>query len=388
MKISDPLSKFFLFIVVLTSTVTANSQISDNPQVSIDSISLENNRAHLAWSSGKAPFSILFSSDLTHWLEIQRTWESRSTSPVYSQSGFFRIMESNAVAPGNFVGQLRTGEGEFNGPMELHRLKTIWDAYLPEKGSVSSVPSTYFESLVFVITEFDTSFQSPRQRIGQFKEFPESRISHSDQSMTVNWVIRDDLLTRNYSLKMDFPYNIQSTQKNIYLSDPLYTLSCRYSAGQPDIEFFPDILTTQGLDDECYLYELVEDEIPDWFNRAVNLNLRGFNLQISYTLGIPKYRGSPVFIFKTPILNSWTRTIISGLTSVPMEITSRFAQTYAPGHHNFWEYFLLDPASEPTLDESSLQELKKRNIRYILVLAGPEVSKPEIHFIGFDHSIF
>lgn len=374
--------------MVLTSTMNAESQTPANAPVTIDSISHENNQAHLSWSSGNPPFSILYSSDLTHWLEVQRTQASHSTCPAFNQSGFFRIQESSAVAPGSYLGQLRTGEGEFHEPMELHRLKTLWDAYLPHGVEASNIPATYFESLVFVITEFDNTFQSPRQRIGQFKEFPEYSISRSTQSMTVKWVIQDDLLTRNYSLKMDFPYNIQSAQKNIYLSDPQYTLSCRYSVAQPDIEFFPELLMTQGINDECFLYEMAEEEIPDWFKRSVTVSRRGVSLRISYTLGIPKYQGSPAFIFKTPVLDRWTKTTVTGLTSSPIEISSRFAQTYAPGHHNFWEYFLLDPASDPNVDTQSLQELKNRNIRYILLFAGPEISQPEIHFIGFDHTIF
>ena len=39
------------------------------------------------------------------------------------------------------------------------------------------------------------------------------------------------------------------------------------------------------------------------------------------------------------------------------------AQTYHPGHHNFWEEFLFDPYLEPGFDPELLEELAARNIR-------------------------
>jgi hypothetical protein len=40
-----------------------------------------------------------------------------------------------------------------------------------------------------------------------------------------------------------------------------------------------------------------------------------------------------------------------------------YAQTYQPGHHNFWETFLFDPHLEFDLDPDLLEELTARNIR-------------------------
>ena len=39
------------------------------------------------------------------------------------------------------------------------------------------------------------------------------------------------------------------------------------------------------------------------------------------------------------------------------------AQTYHPGHHNFFEEFIFDPHLEPGIDPTILSELAARNIR-------------------------
>ena len=51
----------------------------------------------------------------------------------------------------------------------------------------------------------------------------------------------------------------------------------------------------------------------------------------------------------TAPLKQWKETIIQGLTPEPIVLTSWYAQTYAPGHHNFWEEFIFEPAQELSL---------------------------------------
>ena len=69
----------------------------------------------------------------------------------------------------------------------------------------------------------------------------------------------------------------------------------------------------------------------------------------------------------TAPLKQWKETIIQGLTLEPIVLTSWYAQTYAPGHHNFWEEFIFEPAQEESLPESQRQALEAADIRQIYV---------------------
>lgn len=69
----------------------------------------------------------------------------------------------------------------------------------------------------------------------------------------------------------------------------------------------------------------------------------------------------------TAPLKQWKETIIQGLTPEPIVLTSWYAQTYAPGHHNFWEEFIFEPAQEESLPESQRQALEAADIQQIYV---------------------
>jgi hypothetical protein len=97
----------------------------------------------------------------------------------------------------------------------------------------------------------------------------------------------------------------------------------------------------------------------------------------------PKYSG--FVIIKTLPLAAWERTTITGLTTTPLVLTSDFAQTYAPGHHNFTETFLFEPALDPNVTAEQRAELATADIRLIHVFHDRDLGGPNIvRVIGFD----
>jgi hypothetical protein len=81
----------------------------------------------------------------------------------------------------------------------------------------------------------------------------------------------------------------------------------------------------------------------------------------------PDYSGGGFVIIKTFPLAAWDHTTITGLTTSPLVLTDDFAQTYAPGHHNFTEVFLFEPALDPGITAEQRAELEAANIRMIHV---------------------
>lgn len=69
-------------------------------------------------------------------------------------------------------------------------------------------------------------------------------------------------------------------------------------------------------------------------------------------------------------LDRFNYTIISGLTTAPITLTSMYSQSFRPQHHNFGEHFVFEPHLEPNLPQQQRAELDAANIRIIHILGG------------------
>lgn len=69
----------------------------------------------------------------------------------------------------------------------------------------------------------------------------------------------------------------------------------------------------------------------------------------------------------TAPLQAWVETRISGLASREIVLRDPWAQTYHPGHHNFFEEFMFEPRLDPSVGADILAELEARNIRAVAV---------------------
>lgn len=83
----------------------------------------------------------------------------------------------------------------------------------------------------------------------------------------------------------------------------------------------------------------------------------------------------------TAPLVKFVKTTITGLTSTPITLTNYYSQTYRPGHHNFSEDFIFEPALEPGLPPATQAELDQANIKLLYVRYG---SGDEIIILGKD----
>jgi hypothetical protein len=90
---------------------------------------------------------------------------------------------------------------------------------------------------------------------------------------------------------------------------------------------------------------------------------------------------------KTAPLAQWKETIIEGLTAAPITLRGEYSQTYRPGHHNFSEEFIFEPALEEGINPSVLQELDAANVQLIYVQGYGEFfpdEDPIIMILGKD----
>ena len=348
-------------------------------------ISISGDQLNLVWDGGEPPFSVELSDDLTSWTPFLQTPESSATIAVGDRPDqFFRVAELGEVA-GTHLGQLRVDEGEFGTPLARHRLKSLWDFYLPDGVGRSGVPREFFQKLTLRVVYREGDER--RLFTGKLADLPGASLSTAARNITVNWTLGEGEDRRDLMLELDFRYDIATPRGEIHLSDPQYTLTCRYATPQPEAGWDGGLVMVSSREDEVSLYQLADQRQPAWYLRDVAFQVGGVGFELDYQLGVPMLEGDPAFIWKTPILDSWEDvTTITGLTSRPLEIPDRFTQTYQPGHHNFVETFWIEPALIPGLDEATREELRAADIRFIAVtnpFAFPE-SDPSCQLVGFD----
>lgn len=86
----------------------------------------------------------------------------------------------------------------------------------------------------------------------------------------------------------------------------------------------------------------------------------------------------------------WLSPTSAGGGSLPAFSTdSYFSRTLLPGHHNFIEIVLLEPALDPALSEATRTALAAANIRYVYTFKDIAIgmSPDDIRYFGFDNTI-
>jgi hypothetical protein len=73
----------------------------------------------------------------------------------------------------------------------------------------------------------------------------------------------------------------------------------------------------------------------------------------------------------TAPLIAWIETVIEGITTRPLVLRSEWAQTYHPGHHNFFEEFLFEPARDPGVPADLRAELERANVKALILSSEP-----------------
>ena len=137
----------FVRLLLLASHFAGLPSAKAQEPLEFSQISISGDQLNLVWDGGEPPFSVELSDDLTSWTPFLQTPESSATIAVGDRPDqFFRVAELGEVA-GTHLGQLRVDEGEFGTPLARHRLKSLWDFYLPDGVGRSGVPREFFQQL-------------------------------------------------------------------------------------------------------------------------------------------------------------------------------------------------------------------------------------------------
>lgn len=147
------------------------------------------------------------------------------------------------------------------------------------------------------------------------------------------------------------------------------TLRCTCATAQPRLD--PNSATLAFTNTELDPVALVQMDpenpahsFPEEQRYRVSLN--GVEVNLHFREGLPLYQGEPPWIIKMLPLDRWLSPTTAGGGSLPAFRTdSYFSCTLLPGHHNFFEIVLIEPALDPALSEATRAALAVANIRSV-----------------------
>ncbi|MCC6235551.1 MAG: hypothetical protein IT580_23145 [Verrucomicrobiales bacterium] len=367
-------------------------------ELRITSVQSSESGLSLHWQGGVGPYLVELSRDLDHWSGHDDPTQALQTT-LGSPSGpqFVRLIDLDPTeAHGAFFGLLQTEQGEFGELLARHRLKTrLWlhlSRHAPHDGRPYT-PADYWRNLQVV---FQSHAEGRIQTRSGTLESLGTLSTPSATQMVLRWTNGPAATPRRYELLCEFPYPIRTPRTVApFPSDPTYQLTCTYTAAQPELDFDGTGLRLREVKtDRVNLVQMGgTNEFLAPIERRFRVVQNGVHLDFHFLEGAPLYQGAPPWILKTLLLERWLSPTIGGGGVLPNFSTeSYFARTLHPGHHNFWEDLLIEPALDPTLPEPTRQALAAANIKYLYAskdLAGVSIGGPgqSIHFFGFDGSV-
>jgi hypothetical protein len=259
--------------------------------------------------------------------------------------------------------QYQVFQGEAADVFSNHRLKSFW-AFHTRNTRLSR--SNLVESLYASIqTEFIEGGQTNRLT-GPPAAFPNG--SHSVQAEYVvdGWTTGSGAGQRDFQLRTRVVEEVQATQAPVLtLADLRLELLADYASPQPALEWDIDgpkpILTRK----HAVVLEPRRGLISTNFLQRRVATAGGIRITTEFYW--PSNPGKGI-IEKTAPLAQWKETRIEGLTTQAIVLRGEYSQTYRPGHHNFSEEFIFEPALEGGLPASVLNELQAASVQLIYIL--------------------
>ena len=193
-------------------------------------------------------------------------------------------------------------------------------------------------------------------------------------------------LARNFKLVTSYPSEVDARLAPIITpQDFTQELQVTYASPVPWL----DGSTPATRTSDRVMFIPSQELTPD-----TEINTRSFtfgNLQITTRFKWWKPGGDNLIVKTLPVAE-WVDTVITGLTTEPITLTNSFAQSYGPGHHNFVEEFIFEPALDPSVTAAQKAELQAANVRLLHVVHNqidmgvPGVATDKLTVLGLDGS--
>jgi hypothetical protein len=278
----------------------------------------------------------------------------------------------------NETNQYAVFQGELGEIFAFHRLKSFWALQSANlRLESTNLTQTFYRGLD-VEYLLDTTITNTS---GDIRALPDFSFLRDGDTAVDRWTTGTGDAWRAFELRTWLPSELPNPQSPVvFLSDGRVELSVTYPEPQPTVGYSG---FTNTLVDRVTLVP-VDTVGPASLRQSRRLQIGDLVIESEFYWP-PAPRG-PSAGYTAP-LQGWIQTMITGLISQPIVLRSDYAQTYHPGHHNFYEEFLFDPHLEPGLDSRLIEELTVRNIRGLVAgYYGPD-QPPALWIWGFDDSL-
>lgn len=196
-----------------------------------------------------------------------------------------------------------------------------------------------------------------------FVEWSEFAHSREADDVLDRWTVGADVDRRRLRLRSSVIRSIPPPQALwVTQSDFSRVLEADYVRGQPTFGF--DGVPTTTTQESVRLVQCPSIGPDSLLQTRVATNKSGVRVEAQFYWPPPPT--GPSAGYTAPNIG-FVRTTITGLTTQPMILQDRAAQTYAPGHHNFWEEMLFEPRLDPGVSSTQLSELGALKIRQLVV---------------------
>jgi len=265
--------------------------------------------------------------------------------------------------------QLEVLQGEHGEIFANHRLKSAWRLNCESKWlTQESLHASFFTDieLEYVDGGQVRHMTGPMGLLPSFSHEGPSSDRFGDYEVADSWLISDLSNPRSYTLRTTgIPSAVSGGEcPVITLADLRFECDVRYR--QPVAVAADGVVpcaTTETMEDHVVLripHEPHEDDLLQ--TRKVTVE----DVTIETQFYWPPSPSGPTAGYTAPLVR-WVETTITGLTRTPVVLSAPYAQTYVPGHHNFWETFLFEPELDPGVSPEVLAELEDRGIGRIMV---------------------
>jgi hypothetical protein len=274
-------------------------------------------------------------------------------------------------------------QGEAADVFSNHRLKSFWSFQTRNlKLTDPNLAGNFYVNMDIELLENS----EPARLSGSPATFPQARDSQKEHLIMQGWTLGAGSDQRDYELQTAIRTKVGPNESPVLnLSDLRLTFTVDFATPQPALEFSFEGPIPVMVNQHSVVLEPRRMLISTNHLQERTFPAGAVSVQTSFYWPKPPGRGIGD---KTAPLVQWKETRIAGLTSEPITLRGDYAQTYRPGHHNFTEEFIFEPALEEGLAPSVLQELQAANVKLIYIqgegLFGSPDEPPVMMILGID----
>lgn len=171
-----------------------------------------------------------------------------------------------------------------------------------------------------------------------------------------------------WSLVTEIPASLPEAHAPLAsLTDLQFRLRIDHAQPVPEVEYDGKIVTVST--DELRLRPCqAADQVSELHPLTQRTVSKG-GVQVSLQWHQPPPPQGPTAGYTAPLF-AWKAVTVTGLTPQPLQLSSWWALTTRPQHHNFTEHFVIEPRLDPSLPPAALQALEQAGVRALVVVAG------------------